>query len=117
MTFSLSGADSAEQMDINRRVGRLGEKIAKDDYRKHGYHILHVKSGMHCDFVAIRFLDDWKLDLVFVECKVGNAHLSKRQAAFRRRCKKAGQNFDLYRISNEHLSYLMENEIGVGDLQ
>ena len=114
MTLLLRGADSAEQMDINRRVGRLGEKIAKDDYRKNGYHTFDVKSGMHFDFVAIRFLDDWKLDLVFVECKVGNAQLSKRQAAFRRWCRKAGQNFDLYRISREHLSYLMETKTGGG---
>ena len=114
MTFLLTGADSAEQMDINRRVGRLGEKIGKDDYHKNGYHILDVKSGMYFDFVAIRFLDDWKLDLVFVECKVGNAQLSKRQDRFRRWCRKAGQNFDLYRISREHLSYLMETKTGGG---
>ena len=114
MTFLLTGADSAEQMDINRRVGRLGEKIAKDDYRKSGYYILDVKSGMYFDFAAVRFLNDWKLDLVFVECKVGNAKLSKRQAVFRRWCRKAGQNFDLYRISREHLSYLMETKTGGG---
>ena len=35
MTFTLNGTNSSEQMYINRKVGRLGEKIAKDDYRKH----------------------------------------------------------------------------------
>ena len=116
MNFKLRGSNSTEQMDINRKIGRLGERIAKDDYRNLGYYILDVKSGMFFDFAAVRFLDN-KLDLVFVECKVGNAHLSRRQIWFKRWCRKAGQNFFLYRISNEHLSYLMENEIGMGDLQ
>ena len=116
MNFKLRGSNSTEQMDINRKIGRLGERIAKDDYRKNGYHTLDVKSGMFFDFAAVRFLDK-ELDLVFVECKVGNAHMSRRQIWFKRWCQKAGQNFDLYRISNEHLSYLMENEIGMGDLQ
>ena len=116
MNFKLRGSNSTEQMDINRKIGRLGERIAKDDYRKNGYHTLDVKSGMFFDFAAVRFLDK-ELDLVFVECKVGNAQLSRRQIWFKRWCQKAGQNFDLYRISNEHLSYLMENEIGMGDLQ
>ena len=116
MNFKLRGSNSTEQMDINRKIGRLGEHIAKDDYRNLGYHILDVKSGMFCDFVAMRFLDN-KLDLVFVECKVGNAQMSRRQIWFKRWCQKAGQNFFLYRISNERLRYLMENEIGVGDLR
>ena len=116
MNFKLRGSNSTEQMDINRKIGRLGERIAKDDYRNLGYHILDVKSGMFFDFAAVKFLDK-KLNLVFVECKVGNAQLSRRQIWFKRLCQKAGQNFDLYRISNEHLSYLMENEIGVDELQ
>jgi len=117
LNFKLRGSNSTEQMDINRKIGRIGERIAKADYRKNGYHTLDVKSGgIFCDFVAIRFLDK-NLDLVFVECKVGNAQLSRRQILFKRLCQKTGQNFDLYRISNEHLSYLMENEIGMGDSQ
>ena len=116
MNFKLRGSNSTEQMDINRKVGRLGERIAKDDYRKNGYCTLDVKSGMFFDFVAMKFLDK-KLDLVFVECKVGNAQMSKRQTLFKRWCQKVGQNFNLYRISNEHLSYLMENEIDMDDLQ
>ena len=117
MNFKLHGSNSTEQMDINRKVGRLGEKIAKDDYRKNGYRILDTKGGMFFDFVAMRFPDNWKLDLVFVECKVGNAQMSKRQIWFKRWCQKAGQNFFLYRIPNERMRYLMENEIGVGDSQ
>ena len=116
MNFKLRGSNSTEQMDINRKIGRLGERIAKDDYRKNGYHTLDVKSGMFFDFVAMRFLYN-KLDLVFVECKVGNAHMSRRQIWFKRWCQKDGQNFFLYQIPNERLSYLMENEIGMGDLQ
>ena len=116
MNFKLRGSNSTEQMDINRKIGRLGERIAKDDYRNLGYDILDVKSGMFFDFAAVRFLDK-KLDLVFVECKVGNAHMSRRQIWFKRWCQKAGQNFFLYQIPNERLRYLMENEIGVGDLR
>ena len=117
MNFKLHGSNSTEQMDINRKVGRLGEKIAKDDYRKNGYRTLDTKGSMFFDFVAMRFPDNWKLDLVFVECKVGNAQLSKQQTWFKYWCRKAGQNFDVYRISNEHLRYLSENEIDMGDLQ
>ena len=116
MNFKLRGSDSTEQMAINREVGRRGEDDAKDDYRNLGYHIPAVKSGMFFDFAAVRFMDK-KLDLVFVECKVGNAQMSKRQIWFKRWCENTGQNFFLYRITNEHLRYLMENEIGVGDLQ
>ena len=116
MTLKLRGSNSTEQMDINREIGRHGERIAKADYRNLGYDILEVKKGMFFDFAAVRFLDE-KLDLVFVECKVGNAHMSRRQIQFKRWCQKASQNFFLYRISNERLRYLMENEIGVGDLR
>ena len=116
MNFKLRGSDSTEQMEINRKIGRIGERIAKAEYRKNGYYTLDVKSGMFFDFAAVRFLDK-KLDLVFVECKVGNARMSKRQIWFKRWCEKAGQNFFLYRIANERMRYLMENEIGVGDSQ
>ena len=116
MNFKLRGSNSTEQMAINREIGRKGEQEAKDDYRNLGYHILDVKSGMFFDFAAVRFLDE-KLDLVFVECKVGNAHMSRRQIQFKRWCQKAGQNFFLYQIPNERLRYLMENEIDVGDLR
>ena len=116
MNFKLRGSNSTEQMDINREIGRYGERIAKKDYRNLGYDILDVKGGMFFDFAAVRFMDK-KLDLVFVECKVGNARMSKRQIWFKRWCEKAGQNFFLYRITSERMRYLMENEIGVGDSQ
>ena len=116
MTLKLRGSNSTEQMDINREIGRYGEAKAKDDYRNLGYYILDVKSGMFFDFAAVKFLDK-ELDLVFVECKVGNAQMSKRQIWFKRWCEKAGQNFFLYRITNEHLRYRMENDIDMGDLQ
>ena len=70
MNFKLHGSNSTEQMDINRKVGRLGEKIAKDDYRKNGYHTMDTRPGSFFDFVAMRFLNNWKLDIVFVEVKV-----------------------------------------------
>ena len=79
MNFKLHGSNSTEQMDINRKVGMLGEKIAKDDYRKNGYHTLDTRPGSFFDFVAMRFLDSWKLDIVFVEVKVGNSQHSRRQ--------------------------------------
>ena len=53
MNFKLRGSNSTEQMDINRKIGRLGERIAKDDYRNLGYDILDVKSGMFFDFAAV----------------------------------------------------------------
>ena len=112
MNFKLRGSNSTEQMDINRKVGRLGEKIAKDDYRKNGYHTMDTRPGSFFDFVAMRFLNNWKLDIVFVEVKVGDSQLSKRQTWFRRWCGKSGQQFHVYRITMEHLNYLIENEIG-----
>ena len=116
MNFKLHGSNSTEQMDINRKVGRLGEKIAKDDYRKSGYHTLDTRPGSFFDFVAMRFLNNWKLDIVFVEVKVGNSQLSKRQTMFSRWCRKSGQQFDVYRITMKHLNYLIENKIGGVDL-
>ena len=110
LTFKLDGANSSEQMDINRKVGRLGEKIAKDDYHRNGYHICDTKPGMFFDFIAVKFnMSDWKLELVFVEVKVGDSQLSRRQRWFKHWCKKAGQDFEVYRISTQHLRYLVEN--------
>ena len=116
MITSLTGSNSSEQMDINRKVGRLGEKIAKDDYRKNGYHTLDTRPGSFFDFVAMRFLDSWKLDIVFVEVKVGNSQLSRRQTWFSRWCRRSGQRFDVYRITMKHLNYLIENKISGADL-
>ena len=116
MTFTLNGTNSSEQMDINRKVGRLGEKIAKDDYRKHGYHILDTQPGMFFDFMAIKLdINNWKMELVFVEVKVGDSHLSRRQTWFKRWCRKAGQDFEVYRISKQHLRYLVETRNIGGD--
>ena len=116
LTLSLIGANSSEQMGINRKVGRLGEKIAKDDYRKNGYHTMDTRPGSFFDFVAMRFMGNWRLEIVFVEVKVGDSQLSKRQIGFQRWCRKAGQRFDVYRISRKHLSYLMETNAGGGDM-
>ena len=116
MTLKLTGANNSEQMDINRTVGRLGEKIAKDDYRKNGYHVFDTKAGMFFDFVSMKFnVSDCKLELIFVEVKVGNSQLSRRQRWFRHWCKRSKQNFDVYRISKEHLRYLLETE-NIGDI-
>ena len=116
LTFTFTGANSSEQMDINRKVGRLGEKFAKDYYHEQGFHTLDTRPGMFFDFIAIRMdLKNWKLKLVFVEVKVGDSQLSKRQVWFKRWCKRAGQDFDVHRITRKHLAYLMESKIGGGD--
>ena len=114
MIRTLTGANSSEQMDINRKVGRIGEESAKDDYRELGYHILNNGDGMFFDFVAMRFLDDCKLDVVFVEVKVGNSQLSKRQRWFKQWCKRAQENFSEYRITRARLCYILETE-NMGD--
>lgn len=116
MTFTLTGSNSSEQMDINRKVGRFGEKIAKDDYRRNGYHVFDTRAGMFFDFVSMKFnVRDCKLELVFVEVKVGDSQLSRRQRWFKRWCKNACQRFDVYRISREHLRYLLETK-SIGDI-
>ena len=115
MTFSFTGANSAEQMNINRKVGKLGEKFAKEYYREHGYYTLDPRSGMFFDFIAMRMdLRNWKLKLIFVEVKVGAAQLSKRQVWFKRWCKKANQEFDVHHITKKHLEYLMGGSVGGG---
>lgn len=117
LTLKLIGADSCEQMAINRKVGKLGEEFAKDHYRRNGFYTLDTQAGMFFDFMAIKLdLKNWKLRFVFVEVKVGDAQLSRRQRWFKSWCKRAKQEFDEHRIPRIHLEYLMENRITGGDL-
>ena len=117
MTLKLTGANSCEQMAINRKVGKDGEKFAKEDYRRDGFYTLDTQAGMFFDFMAIKLdLKNWKLRFVFVEVKVGDAQLSRRQRWFKSWCKRAKQEFVEHRITRKHLEYLKENRIGGGDL-
>ena len=53
MTLKLTGANSCEQMAINRKVGKLGEEFAKEHYRLNGFYTLNTQPGMFFDFMAI----------------------------------------------------------------
>ena len=117
MTLKLTGADSCEQMTINRKIGERGEYEAKKHYIQSGFFTFDTRPGMFFDFLAVKLdLKNWKLRSVFVEVKVGDAQLSRRQRWFKSWCKRAKQEFDEYRIPRKHLEYLMENRIDGGDL-
>ena len=117
LTLKHITVNSSEQMAINRKDGKLGEDFAKKYYRQNGFLTLDTRPGAFFDFLAIKMdLKKWKLKFVFVEVKVGEACLSKRQVWFKRWCKLAGQEFDEHRITRKHLEYLKENRIDGGDL-
>jgi predicted Holliday junction resolvase-like endonuclease len=97
--------------------GKLGEKIAKDDYRKHGYKI--IKTGIGSDFIALKNFDGSEKPLrEFVEVKTGKARTTKKQKSSMRKIKKSGKTYTIYRVTDAFLDHYIQSnpKLQKGDL-
>ena len=108
--------DSSIILFLNVQKGKLGEKIARDDYRKHGYRIIKTRTGS--DFIALKnFAGSEKPFKEFVEVKTGKARTTKKQRSVRNKIKKSGNKYTVYRVTDVFLeNYIQSNsELQRGD--
>ena len=113
----LAESDPTVILFLNIQKGKLGENIAKDDYRKHGYKI--IKTGIGSDFIAFKNFDSSaKPFREFVEVKTGKARASKKQRTFMKKIKKTGKKYTIYRITDAFLEHYVQSnpKLQKGDL-
>lgn len=97
---------------LNIRKGKLGEKIAKEDYKNHGYKI--IKTGIGSDFIAIKKSDDSERPFKeFVEVKTGNSRTTKRQKSIMKKIKKTGKKYTIYRVTDAFLEHYTKSNPGL----
>src|SRR2546428_1988301 len=102
---------------LSIQKGKLGENIAKDDYRKHGYKI--IKTGIGSDFIALKTFDSSAKPLrEFVEVKTGRARTSKKQRSIMKKIKKTGKKYTVYRVTDAFLEHYVQSNLKLqkGDL-
>ena len=98
---------SKENMKVIKLRGSIGEEIAKEDYRNHGYLITPLSNG--ADFIAIKKTDG-KIYQEYVEVKTGKSRLSKTQKKKRIEVRKNGLQYTLYRISQIYLDHHISHQ-------
>ena len=98
------------ESDIKRSLfrGKIGEEIAKQDYKDHGFRITSTSIGS--DFIAIKQVGH-VIRKEIVEVKTGKSPLTKTQKKKMREAKKQGITYIVYRISKTFLDhYLLTKE-------
>jgi len=94
----------------NKKKGRLGEKIAQEEYEKNGFKV--IPTGVGSDFVVFKRIEG-KSYQEYVEVKTGNSRVSKIQRTFMKEIKKSGKIYTVYRITNILMdNYLQANASG-----
>jgi len=110
--MTMSKSEQSCILTSNIQKGKMGEKIAKEDYEKHGFKI--IKTGRGSDFIAIKYDKSDKPYVELVEVKTGKAKPSKKQIRTMRQMQKIGKNYSIYRITDIFLeSYLKSSKRGV----
>jgi len=94
------------QLTVNRIKGRIAEEIAKKDYQDNGFEI--HETGIGSDFIAIKTIRNI-IYKEFVDVKSGNAKLTKKQRQTKNQLRKENINYSLYRVTNKHLKFEIEN--------
>ena len=97
----------------NKEKGRLGEKIAQEEYEKNGFKV--VPTGVGSDFVVFKRIEG-KSYQQYVEVKTGNSRVSKRQITFMRTTKKSGKIYTVYRITNIFMDNYLEADASGGSI-
>lgn len=87
--------------------GKIGEEIAKKDYREHGFTITTTSKGS--DFIAIK-QTGYVIRKEIVEVKTGKSPLTKNQKKKMREAKKQGITYTVYRISTLFLDHYLKNK-------
>ncbi|MGY5149575.1 MAG: VRR-NUC domain-containing protein [Candidatus Nitrosopumilus sp. bin_68KS] len=92
----------------NVMKGKIAEEIAKQDYKEHGFEI--QKTGVGSDFIAIKENENFTYT-EYVDVKSGNAKLTKKQKKTKNELRKENINYVVYRVTNKHLEYQIENNL------
>jgi len=98
------------QFTANKIKGRIAEVIAKQDYLDNGFKIR--PTGIGSDFIATK-KDGQKLYQEYVDVKSGNAKLTKKQKQTRSLLKKENIPYSVYRVSNEHIEFQIDNNVNL----
>lgn len=101
-------SDPAVILFLNIKKGKIGEKIAIDDYKKNGYRI--IKTGIGSDFIAIKKSDNSEKPVKeFVEVKTGKSRTTKMQRHVMRKIKSAGKKYFIYRVTDAFLEHYVKS--------
>ena len=87
--------------------GKIGEEIAKQDYKEHGFKITSTRKGS--DFIATRQIGHI-IRKEIVEVKTGKSPLTKIQKRKMREAKRQGITYTVYRISTLFLDHYLKNK-------
>jgi hypothetical protein len=94
------------QFTANKIKGKIAEVIAKQDYIDNGFEI--QQTGIGSDFIATK-KDGGKSYQEYVDVKSGNAKLTKKQKQTKSLLKKENIPYSVYRVSNEHIEFQIDN--------
>ena len=86
----------------NVQRGKLAEEDAIEDLKQHG--LAPISTGIGSDVKTLA------PDEEYWEIKSGNSRLSKKQKSTKIKLKKAGKKYNVYRVSNHRLDYLLEQK-------
>lgn len=87
--------------------GKMGEEIAKQDYKEHGFRIIPTRKGS--DFIAIKQIG-YITQKEIVEVKTGKSPLTKIQKKKKNEAQKQGITYTVYRISALFLDHYLKNK-------
>src|SRR3972149_3635226 len=90
----------------NKKKGRIGQIIAEEDYKQHGFKIIPMKIG--ADFLAIK-KNGVNPHHEYVEVKTGKSRLTSTQKKKRRQVRLQGKVYTVYRVTNIFLQTYLEN--------
>ena len=94
------------QLAANVIKGKIAEVIAKQDYMDNGFEI--QETGIGSDFIAVKSNEDANYK-EYVDVKSGNAKLTKKQRQTKSQLGKENINYFVYRVTNQHLEFQIEN--------
>lgn len=101
------------QLTVNVIKGKIAEEIAKKDYQNNGFEI--QETGIGSDFIAVKQIGA-TIFKEYVDVKSGNAKLTKKQRQTKSQLRKQNINYSVYRVTNEHLQFEIENNVELQQL-
>ena len=94
------------QFTANKIKGKIAEEIAKKDYQQNGFQI--KETGIGSDFIVTKKFGNIRYT-EYVDVKSGNAKLTKKQKLTKTILKKEKIPYSVYRVTNEHIEFQLEN--------
>jgi len=103
----MSETDRKELFEKSKKLGKIAEEIAKEDYRNEGFRT--TDTGRGSDFLASKKLSNSDKLEELVEVKTGKAKLSTKQRSLKRKCKEDGRSYRVYRVNGTFLENYLKN--------